>query len=283
MNVLDSLIKVKKTKQSDDLLKILDEVQIYEKLSLDEKLKDLKTSTVTRAKCPLLAGFADGNFYETLLVDLAANIYLQIEERIPAVLTSPKEETGSLEKSVREKRQKEILKEGIAEVNYTDLLEYDPERMEHNLAAVFTKQNGSYTTAVIVTRTPTGYTMYHGIYNMDQAKTASSIVLEPIIVKTGGTALVLNSYSMLGNNGYPFAKYEDGFTTYDVMIGPDQTLYLINGQDIDSEPISTDDANQLSAAKMDPENFAKTLLSIITKMTAKTEKDNRVNDGKSGD
>ena len=63
MSILDDLIRVKTNQQDDDLLKMLDEIPVYEKLSVDEKLMDLKNSEVTRKKCPLLAGFADGKLY----------------------------------------------------------------------------------------------------------------------------------------------------------------------------------------------------------------------------
>ena len=86
MGVLDDLIKIKKVKKTDDLLKMIDEVSVYEKLAIDENLKDLSTSAITRAKCPLLAAFIDGKYYETILAELVSNIYLQIEGRIPDIL-----------------------------------------------------------------------------------------------------------------------------------------------------------------------------------------------------
>lgn len=52
MGVLDDLIKIKSVKQEDDLLKLLDEISIYEKLSANEAFKDLKTSKITREKMP---------------------------------------------------------------------------------------------------------------------------------------------------------------------------------------------------------------------------------------
>ena len=48
MSILDDLIRVKTNQQDDDLLKMLDEIPVYEKLSVDEKLKDLKNSEICR-------------------------------------------------------------------------------------------------------------------------------------------------------------------------------------------------------------------------------------------
>lgn len=257
MSILNDLIKIKTNKQDDDLINMIDEVPVYEKLSVDEKLRDLKTSTITRSKCPMLAGFIDGNLYETLLADLVSNIYLQIEGRIPNILLS------AAERTMKQQKQMEVLKMGIAHVHYSDLTEYNHELMKELVAAVFTKQEQNYTIAAIIVKEPDGYTMYHGTYSTDTGK-CDKIINMPIVVRGKSGIFTMNTYSVMGNNGYRFGLYMNENISYDIMIGIDNELYLMNGNIVVSvHSMSREDRNALNMVKKDPKEFAEKITSII--------------------
>lgn len=257
MNVLDDLIRIKTNKQDDDLLKILDEVPVYEKLSVDEKLKDLAHSEITRKKCPLLAGFADGKLYETVLADLAANVYLQIEGNIPLVLQT----SGEL--TMKKQKQFEILQSGIARVSYRDLMEYDHESMRMFVTAVFIKKCNGANIAAIVIKNSDGYIMFHGTYIDDEKGKNINNVFEPIVIKGKKGVFTMDTYSVLGNNAYPFAHYAGNTMTYDVMIGPEGVLYLMANKFVVPYEIPWQDRNVLNMAKKEPVEFAKELTAII--------------------
>lgn len=258
MGVLDDLIRIKSSKQEDDLLKMLDEIPVYEKLSVDENLRDLKNSSVTRAKCPMLTGFVDGKIYETVLTELVSNVYLQIEGAIPEILST------AAEKSLKQQRQMEILGASIAHVEYCELTQYDHEKMKNRLAAVFTKPCQDVVTAVLIVREPGGYKMYHGTYMVKETGTFDIGVSEPLVVKGEHGMLIMDSYSVLGNDGYRFASYKNPRISYDVMIGPDGVMYLLNGNRTEiTFHISESQRNHLNLAKKDPQEFAKLLIAII--------------------
>lgn len=259
MSILDDLIRVKTNQQDDDLLKMLDEIPVYEKLSVDEKLKDLKNSEITRAKCPLLAGFIDGNLYETVLADLVSNVYIQVEGHAPAVL-----ETAA-EKTLKQQRQFEILQKGVAHVEYLGLEHYDHEIMKDMVTAVFTKEYDSTVTAVIIIKEPDGYTMYHGTYANDKRENVSADtgINNPIIVKGQHGIFTMNTYSILGNNGYRFGCYAMSNIAYDVMIGPNGLLYLLAGDLPVIHEIPWEDRNSLNLVKKDPKEFAAVVTGII--------------------
>ena len=62
MSSIETLIRIKKQAQTDDLVRLLDEVADYEKLSKAEAFRDLRTSEVAKKKLPLLAGaYAEKN------------------------------------------------------------------------------------------------------------------------------------------------------------------------------------------------------------------------------
>lgn len=257
MSVLDDLIKIKGSAQEDDLLKLLDEIPVYEKLSVNEGFRDLTRSEIARSKCPLLAAFADGRLYETVLADLAANVYLQIEGDIPAVLRA------AAEKTLRQQKQIGILQQSIVHVEYHDLMEYDHEKMEGSLAAVFTNKCQNGTTAVLIVRDAAGYKMYHGSYAPKESGSVANGIRTPLAIHGKNGAFTMNSYSVLGNNGYRFGTYVDEGASYDVMIGPDGMLYLLKGSTWVRYGISAEERNFLNMSKKDPWEFARTVTSII--------------------
>lgn len=253
MGVLDDLIKIKTAKQEDDLLKLLDEIPIYEKLSVDKNLADLKNSDVTRKRCPLLAGFKDGKLYEILLADLAANVYLQIENRIPDVLMS------AVNFSAKQERQKEVLKHGITRIEYRDITEYDHDELSALVAGVFTKREGTACTIAIVVKMPDGYVMYHGCYMGDKTEKDGTVKNNPIIIRGSKGIFTMNNYSMLGNNAYRFGTYSCMNGTYDVMLGMEGELYLMNGEQPMVYELSHALMNRIHMAKSDPRLFAEAI------------------------
>ena len=261
MGVLDDLIKIKKVKKTDDLLKMIDEVSVYEKLAIDENLKDLSTSAITRAKCPLLAAFIDGNYYETILAELVSNIYLQIEGRIPDILFRV------VNRTAKQQKQIEIIQAGVSHVEYRDIMEYDHETMKDRVSAVFTKSFQNATIAVIVIREIENYVMYHGVYTETETKHIA-INKMPRVVITGQFGIfTMKSYSILGNNGYRFGSYRNEHIFYDVMIEQGTILYLMNGNiTAFVYEITAQEHNNLNLAKNDPHKFAEILTDIIERV-----------------
>lgn len=257
MSVLDDLIKIKTAKQEDDLLKLLDEIPVYEKLSVDETLADLKNSDVTRKRCPLLAGFKDGKLYETLLADLAANVYLQIENRIPDVLMN------AATFNAKQEKQKEVLKHGITHVEYRDIVEYDHDEIGSLVAGVFTKREGTACTIAIVVKMPDGYVMYHGCYISDTVEKDSTVKNNPIIIRGSKGIFTMNNYSMLGNNAYRFGTYSCANGTYDIMLGMEGELYMMNGDQPIVYELPRALMNRIHMAKSDPQLFAEAITNAL--------------------
>lgn len=257
MSALNDLIRIKSKRQEDDLLKILDEMSAYEKLSADESFKDLKKSEITRKKCPLLAGYADGEIYETMLAEIAANIYLQIEGQIPDVIQAAAEYTP------KKQRQLEILRKSIVQVEYRDLTEYHHEYMKEKLIAVFTKKYQYMALAMLIVKNQ-NYCIYHGTYQVQESDQISKSLYAPTTYRGEKGIFTMESYSILGNNGYPFATYRNRETLYSIMIGPEKELYLIKeDKTYVTYPIPPEEQNVLNTAKKDPNLFAGQVIRII--------------------
>lgn len=261
MGILDSLIRIKTNQQEDDLLKMLDEIPVYEKLSRNEKFRDLKNSQTTRAKCPLLAKFIDGSLYETLLADVVANVYLQIEGNVPEVLRT------ATEKTLKQQKQMDILQSGLVHIQYQDIMEYDHELMGGLLAAVFTKRAAGAAMVVLIVREPGGYRMYHGYYMASESDRPVTNVHAPVVVRGQHGIFTMESYSVLGNNGYRFGSYADMQSlqgTLGVMIGPDGELYLTEGErTVMAYHMNYNERNVLNMTKKNARDFAEAVTSII--------------------
>lgn len=263
MGVLDDLIKIKTARQEDDLLKLLDEIPVYEKLSVNPQFADLKNSEVTRSKCPLLAGFKDGNLYETLLADLAANVYLQIENAIPDVLRI------MTDLSPRQEKQKEALQKGITRIEYREIMEYDHEQMKSMVIGVFTKKESKETIIAIITKTSDGYVMYHGTYTEDASGKRVSIKSESTVVETKKGVFIMDSYSVLGNNSYPFGRYSRPAGSYTVMLGERHELYLIKGEQPFVYNLDKYLSNKIYFSKNDAQMFAEAVAEAIESVVEK--------------
>lgn len=258
MSILDDLIKIKTCAQDDDLIKMLDEIPVYEKLSVNEQFKDLKSSAITRSKCPMLAAFADGNAYETILGELIANIYLHIENDIPDMFHTV------IERTPKEQKQFEILQQSLIRITYHMLSEYDHELMKDRIAAVFTNRRDMTTVLVIILRDQNEYDMYHGCYDTNGKEYVYTLMLEPVVVRGNKGVFTMASYSVLGNNGYPFGCYMMDNEDYGTMIGPDGELFLTKGDGTFLQyHIPDEKRNLLATSKNDAKDFANAVLLTI--------------------
>ena len=260
MGVLDDLIKIKQMAKEDDLLKLLDELDRYEKLSKEESLKDLHTSEITRKKCPLLAALADGNSYERILGELSANVCQQVENAVPEILQN------ALELTEKQKRQRDVLKQSIIQVEYRDLSLYAHAAMKDQVLAVFVSKDAraQAATAVIIIKSDSGYTMYHGIYETGTGKEAThQSTLPPVTARGEKGTFTLSSYSVLGNNAYPFGIYRTDGAFYKVMLSLEGVLYLERSNTLERYVLTLEEKNRLMSAKKMEQEFADAVLSLI--------------------
>lgn len=258
MSAIEALIKVKKQQQTDDLIRILDEVTIYEKLAKSKTLQDLKTSQATRKKCPLLAAAYDGDIYALSLTTLAGHIIAHLENIVPSVLTQPKQQL-----SPRELRRIEIMQNQIIPVTYASLQEYDHKTMESQVVAVYTTERETETAILIVVKVKNTYSIYQGYYK-ERGVIETSETHQPYIETRPHGSLCIAQYSVQGNNAFPFATYHTKQKTYSVMLPDHETLWVF--EDINHPQtivLSLGDRNALAFAKQRVETFAATILDIL--------------------
>ena len=135
MSSIETLIRIKKQAQTDDLVRLLDEVADYEKLSKAEAFRDLRTSEVAKKKLPLLAGAYAGEEYSLALLTLAGHVVSHLEGAVPRVLTEPMENLTS-----RQIVRMELMQKQIIQVTYDSLNTYVHDEEKEHVVAVYTSR-----------------------------------------------------------------------------------------------------------------------------------------------
>lgn len=262
MSALDTLIKVKKQLRNDDLIRILDEVTIYEKLSKSKALRDIKTASATRKKCPLLAAAYDGDLYALALTIVAGHIIAHLEQTILPIFIE-----AQLGLSPRERHRLEIMQNQIIPVTYASLMEYDHKTMESNVLAVYATEQETETSIVIIVRNKNEYVFYQGYFDKKEDLEVSD-TNQPYVETREHGSLCIAQYSIQGNNAFPFATYQRGSKTYSVMLPNHETLWVFEDIEHPQEVhLSLGERNQLGFAKQHVETFASAILDILERVS----------------
>ena len=263
MTALESLIQAKKQAQTEDLLRFLDEIVLYKKLSKAEAFRDLRTSEAARKRLPLLSGAHTGNLYSLAMLSMVQNIMQHLDEEIPDVLYTPLENITE-----RDEKRIALLEKSIIRVNYYPLSSYQDADCRDKIVAVFeNKQSKSKTqnALLIVTRVGDRYDIYQGYYAKKEVE-APKLQHIPYTHKEGEIALRIEIYSMLGNNAYPFAELSWGTDTFSVMMPDYKTIWLLKPHGLAPShvlPLTAEQVNGLNMAKTEVPGFATKIVEII--------------------
>lgn len=269
MSVIENLIQIKKQSTNDDIVKMMDEVADYEKLSRSELFRDLTTSKVAQKKLPLLAKAYAGDLYALSLSTLAGHIIAHLEDRIPEVLEKPMETL-----SERDMKRMELMNKSLIPVFYRGLLEYD-DSMEDQVVAIYSSErpNGSVALMIIVrdkdiVRDEDTYNVYQGYYRpgkKEEQQYGSHQQLNVYDFEEEGDHFSFTTYSLLGNNRYPFGEIRlaDGRR---YLVSMDYRALCLETEEKEKPiriSLRMEQRNTLNLCKTDPEKLGKTLLHWI--------------------
>lgn len=266
MAAIETLIKVKKQAKTDDLITMLDEITIYEKLSKSKAFRDLRTSKAGQKKLPLLSGAYQGDLYSLSLLNIANNIFIYLTGQGIPVLGNLLEDL-----SIKDEKRMEILERSVIKVGYWDLTSYDHEVMKDSIVAIFAEEAEKKTILMIIVRDGNEYQIYFGQY--EEEKELEECDHKPYVLKKDDQTLSITSYSILGNNAYPFGTFFDGTKNYEIMMPDYETIWLIPGEG-EKEILHTtlSERNQIGLDKTNIDRFTETLLNIILTERGKHEK-----------
>ncbi len=268
MTTIDTLIAIKKQSNTDDIIRFLDELITYEKLSKLPAFQDLEHSEAAKKKLPLLSAVYQNEFYALAIAEMAESILAYLEEDIPPVLHDRLQAL-----TPKQVHKLNIMMKGVLEVSYHPLEEYVPDIMAEDVIAVFESERPNEETeenALLILVKPEQsriYSIYQGHYNpgAKERKSPAFDKIKPYVhTESDGSTLTISHYSLLGNNGYVFAIYTKAGTDYQVLMPYHDTIWLLNSG-ICEQVVKLDltQCNELALAKTKVAEFAATIAKFI--------------------
>ena len=257
MSALDDLIKIKKQAKTDDLILVLDEVALYQKLSRSKAFQDIKGSKAAQKKLPMLYDAANGSMYALSLLEVAHNVVTHLEDDVPEIFLRLMDGITS-----KQKKRLEIMQQSVVPISYHSLGEYEHDRMEERVLAVFSAKKKKHSAVLIIIRDGVGYKIFQGYYENRKQEKEPENQRRPYVQEDGGYRLSIKTYSIQGNNAYPFGELAYGDKSY--MLPRHDALWIMDKGVVQKEiPLSTEQINALNMAKVDIREFSSFILSTV--------------------
>lgn len=275
MSLIDQLISIKKATSGNDILAMMDEFILYERLSRSSALGDLETSPVLQKRLPLIHKAISDNIYELSLFIMAGNIINHLTGETPEHINEHMMKVPELTK-----KRLQLAQENTLSVRYYDLTDYHHALYEDQVVAVYTNVIEPTTSVIIITYTNNAYNIFQGsFYDLDNEVDKETkeekvfVVLEDYIFSTQTHSISIETYSAQGNNGYPFGTYDNKESIRYLMLPDDFTLWILPSQhltkvkpdEITKIPLTVEEVNRLTMSKHTTERFAMAISAILTR------------------
>lgn len=208
--MIEQLIKMKKQEQKNDVIRMIDEFILYEKLSGIKALGDIKDSVALQKKLPLLANLLKGDFYSLSLAIIVRDILEQLDYELPSAIYE-----YLVDIPERTMKQLHLAGESSVDVTFANIIEYRHKNDKDKVVGVFTNAQEDYIDShrivIIVQQPHKKYIIYQGSYEDtgDEEEDIENIVsdIEPYTIELDKGELEIKAYSIQGNNSHPFATY----------------------------------------------------------------------------
>ena len=278
MSLIDSLITVKKQSNSDDVLVIIEELIGYERLARNARFQNITESPVIQKKLPRIWKAFHGDMYEQSLLILAFHIIIYLTDESHVLHNQL---LDYLDK--RSQKQLSIVSATLLDVEYKDLRSYDDRLMNKNIVAIYENAYIDYQRIIILTKDEhEHYTLYQGSYYPVEEKQRKFInEIGEFVYQQGDSTITIETYSVQGNNGYPFAHVLHQNIQYTLMMPEQNNLWvysqpyqengMISDEGLISQqipyiiPLDRYITNTLMLVKHDIVQFAEILLESLIK------------------
>lgn len=271
MTLIDQLIQMKKSEKENDIIKMLDEFTLYERLSSVKALGTLEESKALQKRLPNMTKFIEGDFYQLSLAIIATNILTYLEYEPPQII---EDKLNNIKE--RTKRQLELAGGSSVRTHYKDLIEYNHNLEKDNVEAIYTIEQEDIIKIIIITKgINKHYNIYQGEYQ-ETENTKTTIKEKPIVTdhinELENGKLIINNYSLAGNNHYPFAKYKTNKKTYYISMPSQNVIRLSNTKSLiqtnkDNKThyinLTREEAGQMGLSRQNINEFSDVIASII--------------------
>lgn len=262
MSIIDQLIKVKKKTKNEDILDVLDELTKYEKLSKLISFENKSQHASIQKKLPFLWKASQHDIYAQTLLTTAGHICAHLTGETPEIVDVL---LGDLEGAYQ--RRLELMQTNSTHIAYRELIEYDHDEMADNIIGIYSEKREENTSIIIIVEQDSGYIIFQGYYTEQDTQYKSNEI--PYYEKTKNNHKIsIQTYSLQGNNTYPFAQLYFDNKSFTICI-PDNQHIKIDEISTESENTSNvitltqEQQNKIALSLTHIETFADTLLDII--------------------
>lgn len=222
MDLIAQLIKNKKQEYDvfERLNMILDEIIKYEKLSKSPKFKNIKDTPLLQKQLPVIwSCFCN----DTINI----SIFTQAISIVQAISAEPLQifEDFNQHYTDKEKRNFNIIgNSNNIKYHYHQLAEL-PSTFDFDDSAIYLTNKIDDIEYFTVIKQKNNYiNIYQGTINIDYVVEDTKTVYSPYITKKESLELIIYTYSILGNNNYPFATIRDDSRLYDVSMPSNKSI-----------------------------------------------------------
>lgn len=267
VSIIDQLIQIKKSADSNDIVNMLDEFTVYSRLSKIPALSDISKSSALKKQLPLLSKAIEGDIYCLSLYMVAANIIGYLGYDIPETIATHIDNTPD---SLKQKLI--IAQENTIRVDYQSLDMYQHDSMRDTITAIYIHKPADETRIVILTRSGKQQRIFQGSY-IESEETSDQNSPSNVYQKARSLRyeddhlrIKIDNYSIQGNNAYFFAEVKINHVGYRMMLDNQYRLvFKANHSTSNDFTIELDISamNRINMAKSEPKEFIATLAQII--------------------
>lgn len=281
MSMIDQLIQMKRAKKDNDIVAMLDEFTLYDKLSDIKALGDIDNSPALQKKLPHLTKLIKGDFYNLSLAIVARDILTHLNYEIPSAIYNHMADIPE-----RTKKRLTLVGDSTVQAEYRELREYHQETNKNKVIGVYTnnvEDSDMVRIIIIVNQRDEIYTIYQGSYEeidgeVCEKESRMNQQISSYIEKVKHGTIIIPNYSIQGNNSYPFAQYKNQEGFYYISIPDRKHLALSKDApaywdvskgeiigEVENITLTTKEINKLGIDRQEIERFAQTIARIINR------------------
>lgn len=273
MDLIEELIQNKKIKDDLKIKELLTELVQYERLSRKDTFKHLANTPLLQKKMPYCWEAFQGNTRMYWLLNELSTIMQMVSSRPLDVFNDL-----SIHYTKKEQRQINIIgNTNKYQFDYLPLTQI-PYPFDYGKALYLTNETDNGEIAIAVIHTQDNRTIvYNGTVDVLKSDESENVldILTPFTYEKNGTKITIQTYSMQGNNDYPFA-----FTEQHTISMPNNTSILYTEKHSPYVQTTVDlskrDIQTLSFHKNDLTYVAQCLLKYTPKIDQKAMLSNHI-------
>lgn len=263
MDLIRQLIAVKSNDYSETLKDLISEIILYEKLSKSPKFQHIQESVLLQKKLPNIWKAFQGDPYYGGQFGVAIHMMMHLMNDTPLIYTDYQQS-----RTKKEMQQADIFGKLGRKFNYSPLSQYNPmQPIEFGISHT-TGDDIAMSIVVKPSEHEQNYVIYQGtIPNItdDESDNLSTYVIPKYVHVADSCEIKITTYSLQGNNNYPFGELQTDGQTWIVSMPNQRTFRYTQGENVLEYEMTSGELTAFNLHKMKIESFAQSCIDYFIK------------------